>query len=89
VARNNVVSIASYENYDSVRGNAYSMAHYSEVAFWKDTDGKSPEEVISSVSGGIMELPLTIEVLESSARAIFCSSGVREANTSNISKSLI
>lgn len=68
IARNNVVSIASYENYDSVRGNAYSMAHYSEVAFWKDTDGKSPEEVISSVSGGIMELPLTIEVLESSAR---------------------
>lgn len=68
IARNNVVSIASYENYDSVRGNSYSMAHYSEVAFWKDTDGKSPEEVISSVSGGIMELPLTIEVLESSAR---------------------
>lgn len=68
LARNNVVSIASYENYDSVRGNAYSMAHYSEVAFWKDTDGKSPEEVISSVSGGILELPLTIEVLESSAR---------------------
>lgn len=68
VARNNVVSIASYENYDSVRGNAYAMAHYSEVAFWKDTDGKSPEEVISSVSGGIMELPLTVEVLESSAR---------------------
>lgn len=68
IARNNVVSIASYENYDSVRGNAYAMAHYSEVAFWKDTDGKSPEEVISSVSGGIMELPLTIEVLESSAR---------------------
>lgn len=68
MARNNVVSIASYENYDSVRGNSYSMAHYSEVAFWKDTDGKSPEEVISSVSGGILELPLTIEVLESSAR---------------------
>lgn len=68
IARNNVVSIASYENYDSVRGNSYSMAHYSEVAFWKDTDGKRPEEVISSVSGGIMELPLTIEVLESSAR---------------------
>lgn len=68
VARNNVVSIASYENYDSVRGNSYSMAHYSEVAFWKDTDGKSPEEVISSVSGGILELPLTIEVMESSAR---------------------
>jgi hypothetical protein len=68
VARNNVVSIASYENYDSVRGNSYSMAHYSEVAFWKDTDGKSPEEVISSVSGGILERPYTMEVLESSAR---------------------
>ena len=68
IARNNVVSIASYENYDSVRGNAYAMAHYSEVAFWKDTDGKSPEEVVSSVSGGIMELPLTMEVMESSAR---------------------
>ena len=68
IARNNVVSIASYENYDSVRGNSYSMAHYSEVAFWKDTEGKSPEEVISSVSGGILELPLTIDVMESSAR---------------------
>jgi hypothetical protein len=68
IARNNVVSIASYENYDSVRGNSYAMAHYSEVAYWKDTDGKAPEEVIASVSGGILELPYTMEVLESSAR---------------------
>lgn len=68
IARNNVVSIASYENYDALRGNAYAMVHYSEVAFWKDTEGKSPEEVISSVTGGILEEPLTMEVLESSAR---------------------
>ena len=68
IARNNVISIASYENYDSVRGNSYAMAHYSETAFWKDTLGKTPEELIASVSGGILDEPLTMEVMESSAR---------------------
>jgi len=68
IARNNVISIASYENYDSARGNSYALAHYSETAFWKDTLGKTPEELISSVGGGILEEPLTMEIMESSAR---------------------
>ena len=70
IARNNVVSIASYENYNSVRGGSIAMAHYSEAAYWKKTDGKDPEGVIAAVSGGILEVPLTVEIIESSARAM-------------------
>lgn len=64
-ARDAVIGIASYENYNAVRGSALSMVHYSEVAFWTKTDGKDANEVISSVSGAILYQPYTLVMIES------------------------
>lgn len=67
VVRDNVITVASYENHDSVRGMDYAMAHYSEVAYWRPTPTKSAESLIVSVGGGILPNPYTIEVMESTA----------------------
>lgn len=67
VIRDNVITVASYENHDSVRGMDYAMAHYSEVAYWRPTPTKSAEALIVSVGGGILPIPLTVEVMESTA----------------------
>ncbi|MDE6755959.1 MAG: hypothetical protein K2J66_02335 [Muribaculaceae bacterium] len=64
------VTLGSSENQDAVRGNDYSMAHLSEVAFWKDTAQSSPREFIRAVCGGINSTPLTMIVLESTANGI-------------------
>lgn len=70
VVRDNVVTTASYENFESTRGMDYAMAHFSEVAYWKTTPGKSAEEVITNINSNILEEPYTIEVWESTARGM-------------------
>ena len=67
VVRDNVITVASYENYESARGMDYAMAHYSEVAYWRPTLTKSAEAVVTNIGGGILPIPLTIEVMESTA----------------------
>ena len=39
--RDNVITVASYENFESTRGMDYAMAHFSEVAYWRTTETKS------------------------------------------------
>lgn len=68
--RNNVTTVASYENFESTRGQDYAMAHFSEVAYWKTTDGKSAEQVITNIDSNILEEALTIEVSESTANGM-------------------
>lgn len=68
--RDNVITVASYENFESTRGMDYAMAHFSEVAYWKTTDGKSAEQVITNIDSNILEKPLTIEVSESTANGM-------------------
>lgn len=67
VIRDNVITVASYENYESVRGMDYAMAHYSEVAYWRPTPTKSAEALITNIGGGILPIPLTVEIMESTA----------------------
>lgn len=67
--RTSVTSVASFENYDSLRSADLKCAHFSEVAYWKDTPSKVSEEVLSSLDGGIPLIPDTIEILESSGRS--------------------
>jgi hypothetical protein len=67
VVRDNVITVASYENFESARGMDYAMAHYSEVAYWRHTPTKSAEAVVTNISGGILNIPLTMEVMESTA----------------------
>lgn len=64
------ISVASFENFESVRGAAFSMAHYSEVAYWTDTPSKTAAQVITNIDGGIAFRPLTIEVMESTANGM-------------------
>mgnify|MGYP007101828556 CR=1 FL=1 len=66
---NRTISVGSYERYDSLRSADTKMAHYSEVAYWKKTPGKEPEEVLSSIDGGIPLEPDTVEIMESSGRS--------------------
>lgn len=65
--RDNVTTVSSYENFESTRGADFSLAHFSEVAFWRTTPGKSAEELITNIAGGMGVYPDTLEVLESTA----------------------
>lgn len=61
------VKLGTAEKPDSARGGDSSMAHMTEVAFWRKTEGKSPEEIIRSVCGGMATAPFTMQVYESTA----------------------
>ena len=70
IIRDNVITIASFENFEATRGANFAMAHYSEVAYWTNTPGKTAESVITNIAGGMLILPLTLEVLESTANGM-------------------
>ena len=66
--RDTVISIGSMQSPDSLRAGDIALVHYSEVGIWKETEGKSPEEVIQAISSSVLELPLTMIVMESTAK---------------------
>ncbi len=66
--RRSTLTVASFDNFDAVRGNNFHCAHYSEVAYWKKTPEHDPEGVISSISGGILNIENNVEVFESTGR---------------------
>ncbi|MBR5899173.1 MAG: hypothetical protein IKZ14_06900 [Muribaculaceae bacterium] len=68
--RNCRVTIGSSENQEAVRGSDYAMAHLSEVAFWHDSQRRSPDGFIRAVCGGIALAPNTLIVLESTANGV-------------------
>lgn len=70
VIRGNVTTVASYENYDASRSANLKIAHLSEVAYWKETEQKKPEGVLSSLNGTVGMKPDTMIVLESSGRVV-------------------
>ena len=63
--RSSTLSVASFENYEKLRGDNYKCLHYSEVAFWKQTPEHDPEGVLSAASQSLIGLPDEIEVFES------------------------
>lgn len=65
--RDTVISVGTAERPSSIRGGDVSLAHFSEVAFWKKTEGKTPEEIVRSVSSSILLKPYTMDVMESTA----------------------
>lgn len=69
-ARDTVITVGTYNNPTSGRGGDMSCVHYSEVGLWEDTDGKSPEDIIRSISSSLLLAPLTIEVIESTANGM-------------------
>ncbi len=68
--RNCRVTLASSESQESARGLDCSMAHLSEVAFWKATDQRSPEDFVRAVCSGIPREPYTFVALESTANGV-------------------
>ncbi len=63
-----VIQIGTVVEPDNIRSGDVAMVHYSEVGVWKDTPGRRPEDLIRSISSGILYRPYTIEVLESTAK---------------------
>ena len=64
------VTLGSCESQEAARGNDIAMAHLSEVAYWRDTSQRSPEDFIRSVCSGIPLEPLTVIALESTANGV-------------------
>lgn len=70
IARDTVITVGTYNNPTSGRGGDISCIHYSEVGMWEDTDGKTPEDIIRSMSSSLLLAPFTIEVIESTANGM-------------------
>ena len=64
------VTVCSSENQESTRGMDCSMAHMSEVAFWKDSQLHNPVDLVRSIASGISRSPLTVVVMESTANGV-------------------
>ncbi len=86
IVRDSITTVASYENYDASRSANLKMAHLSEVAYWKETEQKKPEGVLSSLNGTIGNRPDTMIVMESSGRVVgdFFYNMYQEAKDPNI-----
>jgi hypothetical protein len=64
------ISVGSMQAPDNLRADNVYLAHLSEVGIWKKTDGKTPEDVIQSVSGSVANIPYTAIVIESTAKGV-------------------
>lgn len=66
-ARNCKIKIGTAERPNSARGGDSSLVHATEVAYWKKTEGKTPEEIIASAISGVLYAPNTLIAYESTA----------------------
>ena len=65
--RNCKIKIGSAETPNSARGGDSALVHCTEVAFWRKTDNKTPEDIIRSACAGAAYQPYTMIVYESTA----------------------
>lgn len=63
-----LIYIGSAQNPDSIRSAAVMGGHYSECAFFPNTAERKPEDLIASISGSILKRPLSMQVMESTAK---------------------
>lgn len=68
--RDNKITIGSMQTPESIRSDDIAMAHLSEVGLWIKTKGKKPEDLIQSILGTIPALPLSMVVMESTAKGV-------------------
>ena len=68
--RNCKIKIGTAERPNSCRGGDYNLVHLSEVALWKETDGKKPEYIVRSACSGILLKALTMIVYESTPNGV-------------------
>lgn len=67
ISGNFKVKVGSAERPDSCRGGDYSLVHCSEVALWKKTKLRTPEDQLKAACSGILLHPMTMILLESTA----------------------
>lgn len=67
-SRNSKFKLGSAEKPNSARGGDSTLAHCTEVGLWVTTDNKTPEDIVTSVTGGISYKPNTMIVYESTAK---------------------
>lgn len=65
--RNCKIKIGTAENPTSARGGDSALVHCTEVAFWKKTEGKTPQDIVRSACAGTGLMPLSMIVYESTA----------------------
>lgn len=64
------VTLATAENEHAVRGSDFSMAHLSEVAFWKSSERHDPADFLRAVCSSVPIEPYSVVVLESTANGV-------------------
>lgn len=64
------ITVGSSEKPDSVRSQNAKLAHFSEVAFYPDTDKKKTSSLISSIIGTMKLVPWTVVFYESTANGL-------------------
>ena len=60
------IKIGTAEKPDSARGGDSALVHCTEVAFWRKSEGKKPEQIVRSACAGALPKPYTMIVYESS-----------------------
>ncbi len=68
--RGSIIGMGSAQKPDSLRSFDFAMLHCSEVGIWKTTQGKSPEDLMQSLRGTVPAVPLSLIVLESTAKGV-------------------
>ena len=64
------ISVGSSQSPNSGRSGDYALAHFSEVGFFVDSEKIHPEDLIRSVTSGILFRPYTLIVYESTADGV-------------------
>lgn len=62
------IFIGTAEKPDTLRSKDIAGVHYSEVGIWPDTPEKRAEDLIADIQGGMIDAPLSMQVMESTAK---------------------
>ena len=63
-----LIFIGTAENPDTLRSKDIAGAHFSEAGLYPNTPKKRPEDLIADIQEGIVDAPLSMEVMESTAK---------------------
>lgn len=64
------ITVGSAVKPDSIRSQSVHLAHFSEVGVYPTTENNTPEQLISSVTSIIPNVPLSMIVYESTAKGV-------------------
>lgn len=64
------ISVGSMQKPDKIRSEDISMAHFTEFGLWKSTESKTPEDVMQSIDGTILDDAYALWGIESSPKGV-------------------